>query len=656
MQRNLKHTFATASLLICAALTAGAQAPDTATLKTVVISATKTPALRASLTQAVTVLTGEDLRTRGITRVVDALRAVPGASLVQNGSPGSVTSLFLRGGESRYTKVLIDGVAVNSPGGYFDFSHLTTDNIERIEVVRGPSSVVYGADAISGIVRIFTRQGRDRMAVSADGRAGTYATREGSLAISGAGPRARYSIGGGAHRTDGILEFNNQYYNGTLSGSFGVTPSPGTDALFTTRYTTAEFHYPTDYTGAAVDSNSYRVQHRLTVGVDATTKISEAIKARFLVGTNEVSDLTEEIGVPFGSSSRVHTASLSRNKRRTAEGALVFQLPSSTTLNVGVEYLDERERSTNSAGPVGGPATPTSTFTADRDNKALYSELIGSAGGAATYTLAARRDDNSDYEAFATYRVGASVPLGPSSRARASLSTAFNAPAFNQLRPTLYTVGSFNLNPEKSRSWEVAVEQSLASGKLRASASYFDQGFSDLIQFVAGGPPTFLGSYANLTEAESNGYEAELTLAPVAFWSAVAGYTYARPRVTKISSSYSGDLIEGQALLRRPRHSGNAAVTWARNGSGSLSLIASYVGDRPDVDFVQFPSPTVTLPAYTKLDIAGSRDVVRDAQGKGAISLTIRVENLLDKKYEDVLNFPAPRRTFLFGARYTGSL
>ena len=113
-----------------------------------------------SVTQPVTVITGEELRARGITRVSDALRSVPGATLVQNGSVGSVNSLFLRGGESRYTKVLIDGVAVNAPGGFFDFSHLTTDNIERIEVVRGPASVVYGADAVSGVIQIFTRPPR----------------------------------------------------------------------------------------------------------------------------------------------------------------------------------------------------------------------------------------------------------------------------------------------------------------------------------------------------------------------------------------------------------------------------------------------------------------------------------------------------------------
>src|SRR5205823_5874878 len=137
---------------------ATAQSPDTAQLRTVVVSASKVPRPAASLSQAVTVLSGDDLRARGIARVSDALREVPGASLVQSGSFGALTSLFLRGGESRYTKVLIDGVAVNAAGGFFDFSHLTTDNIDRIEIVRGPASVLYGADAATGVVQIFTRR------------------------------------------------------------------------------------------------------------------------------------------------------------------------------------------------------------------------------------------------------------------------------------------------------------------------------------------------------------------------------------------------------------------------------------------------------------------------------------------------------------------
>ena len=641
---------------LAATRTLHAQAPDTATLTAMVISATKTPASRTTLTQAVTVLSGEELRSRGITRVSDALRAVPGASLVQSGANGSVTTLFLRGGESRYTKVLIDGVAVNAPGGFFDFSHLSTDNIERIEIVRGPASVAYGADAVSGIIQIFTRQGRGPLSITADARGGTYNTLDGNVEANGSNGRGRFSLGAGEHKTDGILSFNNQYYNGTLSGSAGFTPSPGNDAVISARYTMAEYHYPTDYTGAPVDSNSYRVQHRLTGGFDGIATLRPNVKGKLLLGTNEVSDLTEDIAVPFGAPSPRHSALMSRNYRHSAEGRLLFSLPSNGTLNLGAEYMTEREKSVNSEGPVGGAASPTSEFAADRNNKAAYAELTATSSDGVSYALAARRDDNSDYDPFTTYRAGASTPVTSNLRLRTSISTAFNAPAFNQIRPTLYTKGSPDLKPERSRAYEVGLEQSLMYGIAHLSLDYFNQTFTDLIQYVNGGPPTYLGSYANLTEARTRGYDVELTVTPVSAWSATASYTVATPRVTKISSAYTGDLKVGDALVRRPTHSGNGTLTYSDPGSGSFSVMASYIGKRPDFDFNQFPSPVVTLPAYVKIDVAVSRAVFRSATGKNALSLTARIDNILDKKYQDVLHFASPGRTILVGARVSGSL
>lgn len=655
----IKKSLVLTATAILAASSAFAQSPDTTTLGAMVISATKSPTSRISLTQPVTVITGEELRARGITRVSDALRAVPGAILVQNGSTGSVSSLFLRGGESRYTKVLIDGVAVNSPGGFFDFSHLTVDNIERIEVVRGPASVVYGADAVSGIVQIFTRQGRGPFNMSIEGRAGNRGSREITLDANRAGKRLRYSVGGGARRTDGIFSFNNNYYNGTLSGSAGLVPREGSDLLVTARYTNAEFHYPTDYTGAPIDSNSYRVQHRLTVGIDGKSELSEAVTARVKAGTNEVSDLTEDIFLPFspeGTPPLRHSALLSRNKRRSVDGGLVFKLPHSSTFNAGAEYEVESERSTNSEGPLGGKPAPTSRFSADRDNIAFYSEIVANSKEGSSWTLSARRDDNSDYDAFNTYRAGVSVPAGQSSRLRASISTSFNAPAFNQIRPTLYTIASPDLEPEHARSWEVGMEQTLVYGILKLSASYFDQRFHDLIQYVPGGPPNFLGSYANLTEARSKGYEAELALTPVGEWSASASYTFVEPKVTEVSSNYSGDQRPGDALLRRPKHSGTAALNWSRANKASFSALASVVGERPDMDFTRFPSPVVTLPTYVKLDLAGSQNLLRGASKKSSMDLTVRVDNALDKKYQDVFGFPAPRRTWLVGARIRGAM
>ena len=625
------------------------QEKDTTQLRTVVVSASKIPRPASTLTQPVTVLLGEDLRARGVTRVSDALREVPGAMLVQSGSYGAVTSLFLRGGESRYTKVLIDGVPVNSSGGFFDFSHLTTDNIDRIEIVRGPASVLYGADAVSGIVQIFTRRGSDQSRASIGARAGRYRSFDVDADVAGDNQLGQFSLGAARHSTNGILPFNNQYRNGTLSSALTLGHGNEGDVRLSARYTAAEFHYPTDFAGQPVDSNSYRTQHRLTVGLDAGRNLTDYLQARLLAGTNEVSDLTEDIAIPFGGTAPEHSAFKSRGYRRNAEGRLSFFLPANASLTVGTNYEREHERSSNGSGPVGGSTTETDSFDASRHNVAYYSELLGNPHERFSYTLSGRVDDNSDYHRFGTYRIGANAGILPAIRLRASLSTAFNAPAFNQLRPTLYTVGSPDLQPEKIRSAEVGLITSSWAEPFRLSAMYFTQRFSDLIQYVNGGPPSYKGSYANLTAASSNGYEAELALLSSSNWRGSASYTIVNPRVTEVPPGYQGSDAVGDALIRRPSHSGSIVMMYSRPASAGVGVALNFVGKRADTDFAQFPSPRVTLPAYTKLDV--SADLPVAMRGRSGLTLNARVENALNKRYEDVLHFSAPGRTLLIGAR-----
>ncbi len=159
----------------------------------------------------------------------------------------------------------------------------------------------------------------------------------------GSGPLGGFSVGAAHHSTDGIIPFNNQYRNGTLSTALTLAQGAAGDARITARYTAAEFHYPTDFTGQPVDSNSYRVQHRLTVGLDAGRNISTNVQARLLAGSNDVSDLTEDIAVPFGATTPQHSAFRSRGYRRNVEGRLAFSLPSDATVTVGGTYEKEHE-------------------------------------------------------------------------------------------------------------------------------------------------------------------------------------------------------------------------------------------------------------------------------------------------------------------------
>jgi len=183
----------------------------------------------------------------------------------------------------------------------------------------------------------------------------------------------------------------------------------------------------------------------------------------------------------------------------------------------------------------------------------------------------------------------------------------------------------------------------------RLSVGYFNQRFSDLIQFVNGGPPDFLGSFANLTSATSNGYEAELQVAPARNWRAATSFTVVNPHVTEVDPAFQGTDRPGDELIRRPTHSGSLVVSYARPLGISVGTAVSYVGKRPDTDFSQFPSPRVSLPAYTKVDL--SAEYPLPGRKLGGLTLNARVDNLFDERYEEVLNFASPRRAFLIGGR-----
>src|SRR5688572_12087766 len=221
------RSFVVLSALIAAGATSGAaqQTPDTTVLRPVVISATRVPMDRQAAPASVTVITGDELKARGIATVSEALASVPGLAVVQSGSFGATTSLFARGGESDYVKVLVDGVPLNNPGGSFDFATLTTDNIDRIEVVRGPTSVVYGSDAVAGVVQLFTRRGDGPPRGFADVRGGSFGTIEGTAGVAGGSTRLGYLFGAASRETDGIHPFNNDYSNRVLSGRLSFAPS-----------------------------------------------------------------------------------------------------------------------------------------------------------------------------------------------------------------------------------------------------------------------------------------------------------------------------------------------------------------------------------------------------------------------------------------------
>ncbi|MDA2935081.1 TonB-dependent receptor plug domain-containing protein, partial [Acidobacteria bacterium AH-259-D05] len=229
--------------------------PDSKTLQhhyEVTVTARRTPTALREIGQSITVITAEDIEAQGARDVLQILETIPGFNVVRTGSFGGVTSVFVRGGESDFNLVLIDGVQVNQPGGAFDLADLTTTNIERIEIVRGPSSVLYGADAVTSAINIITRKGEGKPSGNFRFEGGTYDSYLLRGSLQGGLERFHYSLGAHYSESDGFYDFNNQYDKVELSADTAFELNSSSVIAANVRHIDSEYHFPTDSTGAVV--------------------------------------------------------------------------------------------------------------------------------------------------------------------------------------------------------------------------------------------------------------------------------------------------------------------------------------------------------------------------------------------------------------------
>ncbi len=648
-----RQLYAAVITMLIAVPAARAQQPaDTVELAPVVITPSRRAAPVDRVTSATTVITGDELRARGTRFVLDALRDVPGAAVVQVGSFGGLTSLFLRGGNSNYVKVLVDGVPMNQSGGAFDFSDLTTADVERIEVVHGPASVIYGSDAVTGVVQIFTRRGIGRAHGTAAAQGGTLGASTLDASVSGGDARAGYSVGIARINTRGSYAFNSHYRNTTLDARMDARPDSLTDAAVTIRYADRTYRFPTDGSGNAVDSNQVSNGDGVTIGLDAGRRLASRLTARLGLALHATDDAFDDRPDGPADSTGFAFASdrLASTSRRSADARLVFRPQPGLSLTAGSQLELERERqsSQTSSDFGGGPATDANVFDAARHTWAGYAEAAAELGHHASLDAGARLDDNSAFGTFVTYRTGASVRLG-GTRVRASAGNAYKAPTFSEnFAVSPFEVGDPNLRPERSNSWEVGAEQSLARRAVTVGATYFDQRFRQLIQYLSAAPgePT----YANLAAARSRGLEFTASSVPIRGLTLVAQYTWLRTRVTDAGASASPVFALGEQLVRRPAHTGRVGLHLRPQERVSLFANANFVGRRDDVDFRPFPAERVTLPAYHTIEVAAAITVLT-GPSRPSLALTARVENLFNAAYESVVGFPGRRRGLLAGAR-----
>lgn len=630
------------SLLATVSLTA--QQRDTVQLVEIVVTADRAPTPAPRVVAATTVLSGEQLRAQGIYFVDQALAQVPGAAMVPTGTYGGVSSLFLRGGESDYTKVLIDGVPVNQAGGAFNFGTLSTDNVERIEIVRGPASVLYGSDAMTGVINVITRRGQGALQATAGTQAGSHGTWRGDAGVSGGSEQVSYSAAISRYRTDGIYRFNSGYGSTVGSGAVTVRPDARTELTLTARTGDNRLDFPTDFTGAVTDSNQANRQDATTLGLEVGHRLSPAAEVRVFLASHSQTDRAFNLPDSEGDSLDFYYENQGRALRRSADARGIFQLASRARLTAGAQAEFEELEELSTTG---------SPFDATRRNVGGYAQAVVDIGTRGLVSLGGRVDDNQRFGTHATYRLGAVYALLPGFRARASVGTGYKEPSLREnFAATPFEVGNPGLEPEESRSWEVGLERALLAGRLTLAANYFDQRFRNLIQYNGGAAP---GSpnYSNVARATARGVELTGDFRPARHLVISASYTRLMTRVDDPGfSSGAGDaFVDGKQLIRRPKHSARLdarARLLDRIGAG---LGVTYLGRRADVDFRPFPSVRTALPGVVTIDADAELDLLRPAAGRPWLTATLRAENLTDRRYETVVGFRGRGRAVYAGAR-----
>ena len=624
-----------------------AQTADSTRLPRVVITATRLDSRIGSDIASVTVLDGDTLRSRGIRDVAEALREVPGATVVRSGSVGALTSLFLRGGESDYVRVLIDGVPMNDPGGSIDLAKYTLDNVDRIEVVRGPASVLYGSDAVAGVVQIFTRQHTAPLIIEGSASAGTYGSRAADISLGATSSTLSATLGAARYQTDGFLAFNNSYDNDVLSGRVAITPGGGFRASLSGRQHNDEFHYPTNGAGAVVDGNAFRTDRRSGLAFDATQRIGSRLNVGVTMTAMEGRPRTDDAADgPSDNSGFYAYRSSGSVRRRVADGRIELLLPANAIATLGYEWQREAQRGRDSSNFDTAP----NAFSAERATRARYGQIVGEISRL-SFTLGGRYDDNDVFGVFRTARGGLALRVGKGATLRANVGSAFKAPTFLEEFNTAFTVGNASLRPERSRSYELGATQYFANGHGEISATWFAQRFRDLIQYSFVDPAT--PNYFNVAAASARGLELEGRSRIGAATQLGLTLTFLRTRVDDagFDEGQEATFVHGNRLLRRPSVTGAVTASSRLTSRFTIDGRMLFVGSRDDRDFSGFPAKPVILESYRRVDAGLGYRLTNETLRGPSLTLYVRAENLFDTKYQEIMNFEAPRRTLAVGIR-----
>jgi len=591
-------------------------------LPPVVVSATLVPTPQSQLGSSVTVIDAEQIQQKQNRTLPDILNDVPGLNVVQTGSPGGTTAVFIRGTNANHTKIYIDGIDVGDPSasnGAFDFSQILASDIDRIEVLRGPQSGLYGSDAIGGVISITTRAGSGPPHVHTMVEGGSFTTFNQAVGASGSLGRFSYNFDVSHYHTGDTMvtpsdlvvsgrQANPDYYdNKTFATKLGLQVADNFDIGATVRYDDTSLQSTSDdFLGPeAVPSNS--INHEVFTRGFAHLVLFDGL-------------FDQTLGFAY---THYHRNFFDPNPNTLAFG----NDPSS--LNGGRAKLDWRGTVKLMQGEVlvlGAEhqydnLSDSPALTAHIDNNAGFIELQSNIGDRFFNAASVRYDSNSQFGQRTTFRVAPAVLIPETgSKLKGSVGTGFKAPTLDQLYDSFPAFGFFanpNLKPETSLGWDAGFEQSLWDKQVEFGGTYFHNDISNLIQIN----DTFT-TFINIGQATTYGAETFLIYRP---WQTVtlrADYIY----------TLANDEVNHAELLRRPKHKASLNASWQATDALSLSATVLYKGEWADINRFGRVSG-LRAPPYTLINLAATYDL-----GHG-VSLFGRINNLLDRDYQDPIGF-----------------
>ena len=646
---------------------AGAQDPDSterrqdstlavARLAPLVVTGTAVPLSQRDLGLAATVISTAHLQAMRPMYAADVLRGTPGSHIDEAVGPGGPTIVRLRGGEEVFTQILADGVQINQNGGFFDLQGFPLTNIERVEVVRGPQSVLYGSSAVSGAVQYITRRGTvgaPRIEAMAEGGTaqalgGTFRS---SVALGGGIPSLLYSGGIGLSYNRGIHAVPHDTWTRDFSARLDAVPSSKWDLAAVVRYIDVESNLPVRDPGATrvpLDSNALDARDRFVSSLEAAfhpqpdweNRLRLAVYREDFLFLDEFDDVASSGDYDFFIFDADFTLD-SRLWRTTADYLGTHHVRPQPGSEFSISYgarVEREDLSDRTTGDFGD-----SEQQLDRVSTAAFTELQAELAQRLGLLAGLRIEKYEGLDAEVTPRASLLFRLVPGSVGlRGAAGRAYKAPNLQQqYLDNPFIVSNPGLAPETSISWEVGLELDLAGGMLGIDVGYFRQSFDGLIQLAPVENDTRL-TYQNLSSSRVQGIESRLRFAPSARVAVGISANVLDSKVLDNAGQAADAFPVDSALPFRPEFTGAAYLQWQPISKLSTTVNIRRVGSQIVLS-ERFSGQRVEMEPYTLVGI------VLDYSVRPWVGIYTRIDNLLNTAYETAFDQPGASRTWAVG-------